>query len=118
MKGPASWAAGVRRGFAAGVAKMGATLGVFVPPILKSELGIPIVLGAMVGVNVLGFLVTAILAHGGPEGGGPVKGLFSQASKGGVMIQQDFLDIFRLPPGKKVRLKDHDTGWAQTKELK
>jgi len=34
------------------------------------------------------------------------------------MIHQDFLDIFRLKPGKKVRLKDHDTGWAQTKELK
>jgi PPK2 family polyphosphate:nucleotide phosphotransferase len=34
------------------------------------------------------------------------------------MIRQDFVDIFRLQPGKKVRLKDHDTGWAQTKELK
>jgi hypothetical protein len=34
------------------------------------------------------------------------------------MIQQDILDIFRLKSGKKVRLKDHDTGWAQTKELK
>jgi polyphosphate kinase 2 (PPK2 family) len=34
------------------------------------------------------------------------------------MIAQDILDIFRLKPGKKVRLKDHDTGWAQTKELK
>jgi PPK2 family polyphosphate:nucleotide phosphotransferase len=34
------------------------------------------------------------------------------------MIQQDILDLFRLQPGKKVRLKDHDTGWAQTKELK
>src|SRR5215471_16366581 len=26
------------------------------------------------------------------------------------MIRQDILDIFRLKPGKKVRLKDHDTG--------
>src|SRR5262245_796845 len=34
------------------------------------------------------------------------------------MISQDILDRFRLKPGKKVRLKDHDTGWAQTKELK
>jgi PPK2 family polyphosphate:nucleotide phosphotransferase len=42
----------------------------------------------------------------------------SQVSKGGVMISQEYLDIFRLQPGKKVRLKDHDTGWAQTKELK
>jgi hypothetical protein len=30
------------------------------------------------------------------------------------MIRQDILDLFRLKPGKKVRLKDHDTGWAQT----
>jgi PPK2 family polyphosphate:nucleotide phosphotransferase len=34
------------------------------------------------------------------------------------MIRQDILDRFRLQPGKKVQLKDHDTGWAQTKELK
>jgi len=34
------------------------------------------------------------------------------------MIRQDILNLFRLQPGKKVRLKDHDTGWAQTKELK
>src|SRR5262245_57724542 len=34
------------------------------------------------------------------------------------MIRQDILDLFRLKPGKQLRLKDHDTGWAQTKELK
>jgi PPK2 family polyphosphate:nucleotide phosphotransferase len=34
------------------------------------------------------------------------------------MIQQDIIDLFQLKPGKKVRLKDHDTGWAQTEELK
>jgi PPK2 family polyphosphate:nucleotide phosphotransferase len=34
------------------------------------------------------------------------------------MIAQDILNLFRLKPGKKVRLKDHDTGWAQTKEMK
>ena len=34
------------------------------------------------------------------------------------MIRQDILDLFRLKPGKKVQLKDHDTGWAQTEELK
>jgi PPK2 family polyphosphate:nucleotide phosphotransferase len=34
------------------------------------------------------------------------------------MIRQDILNLFRLQPGKKVRLKDHDTGWAQTKEFK
>jgi PPK2 family polyphosphate:nucleotide phosphotransferase len=34
------------------------------------------------------------------------------------VISQDILECFRLQPGKKVRLNDHDTGWAQTKELK
>src|SRR5436190_9373832 len=34
------------------------------------------------------------------------------------MIQQDILDRFRVEPGKRLRLKDHDTGWAQSKELK
>ena len=34
------------------------------------------------------------------------------------MIQPELIDLLRVPPGKKLRLKDHDTGWAQTKELK
>jgi PPK2 family polyphosphate:nucleotide phosphotransferase len=34
------------------------------------------------------------------------------------MIQKEIIDLFRVTPGKDVRLKDHDTGWAQTKELK
>src|SRR5262249_46464218 len=34
------------------------------------------------------------------------------------MIVQDILDRFRVPPGQKVKLKDYDTGRAQTKELK
>src|SRR5262245_38128735 len=34
------------------------------------------------------------------------------------MIQKEIIDLFRVPPGKDVRLKDLDTGWAQTKELK
>jgi len=34
------------------------------------------------------------------------------------MITQDIIDRFRVTPGKKFHLKDHDTGWAQTKELK
>jgi PPK2 family polyphosphate:nucleotide phosphotransferase len=34
------------------------------------------------------------------------------------MIQHDLIDHLLLKPGKQVRLKDHDTGWAQTKELK
>ncbi len=34
------------------------------------------------------------------------------------MIRKDIIDLFRVAPGKKFRLKDHDTGWAQTKEMK
>ena len=34
------------------------------------------------------------------------------------MIRQALMERFRIPPGKKVRLGDHDPGWAQTKELK
>ena len=34
------------------------------------------------------------------------------------MIAPELIDLIKLKPGKKVRLKDHDTGWAQTKELK
>jgi PPK2 family polyphosphate:nucleotide phosphotransferase len=34
------------------------------------------------------------------------------------MIREDLLDLLRVKPGKKVRLKDFDTGWAQTDELK
>src|SRR5438874_4087482 len=34
------------------------------------------------------------------------------------MIQPEIIDLLRVKPDKKVRLKDHDTGWAQTKELK
>lgn len=33
------------------------------------------------------------------------------------MIRQDILDLFRVPPGKKVKLKDYHTGWDQTDEL-
>jgi PPK2 family polyphosphate:nucleotide phosphotransferase len=34
------------------------------------------------------------------------------------MIRPDIIDLFRVKPGKRLRLKDHDTGWAQTEELK
>lgn len=34
------------------------------------------------------------------------------------MLRRDTIDQLRVPPGKKVRLKDYDPGWAQTKELK
>jgi PPK2 family polyphosphate:nucleotide phosphotransferase len=33
------------------------------------------------------------------------------------MINEEIIEFFRVPPGKKVRLKDYDTGWAQTEEL-
>jgi PPK2 family polyphosphate:nucleotide phosphotransferase len=33
-------------------------------------------------------------------------------------FRQELLDLFRVSPGKKVRLKDYDPGWAQTLELK
>jgi PPK2 family polyphosphate:nucleotide phosphotransferase len=34
------------------------------------------------------------------------------------MIPQSIVDHLRVEAGEKFRLKDHDTGWAQTKELK
>jgi len=34
------------------------------------------------------------------------------------VIRPDLIDRFRVPPGRKLRLKNHDPGWAQTKEMK
>ena len=34
------------------------------------------------------------------------------------MIRKELIKQFRVEPGTKVRLKDYDTGWAQTKELR
>jgi putative MFS transporter len=50
-------------GFAAGVAKLGATLGVFVLPILKGTFGVPAVLGMMAVVSLLGLAVTLALSR-------------------------------------------------------
>jgi cation transport ATPase-like protein len=50
-------------GFAAGVAKIGATLGVFVLPILKGTFGVPAVLGMMAAVSVLGLVVTVVFGR-------------------------------------------------------
>jgi MFS transporter, putative metabolite transport protein len=50
-------------GFAAGVAKLGATFGVFVLPILKGKFGVPAVLGMVAAVSVLGLVVTLILGR-------------------------------------------------------
>ncbi|HEY3659971.1 MAG TPA: MFS transporter, partial [Candidatus Udaeobacter sp.] len=48
-------------GFAAGVAKLGATFGVFLLPILKQKFGVPIVLGIISAVSLLGLFATLIL---------------------------------------------------------
>src|SRR4029450_9529991 len=50
-------------GFAAGVAKLGATLGVFVLPILKGKFGVPAVLGMVAAVSALGLVITLIFGH-------------------------------------------------------
>jgi|SRR5215469_1505649 len=44
-------------GLAARVAKIGATLGVFVLPVLKGSFGVPAVLGTMAVVSILGLIV-------------------------------------------------------------
>ena len=50
-------------GFAAGVAKIGATLGVFLLPILKGKFGVPAVLGMVAAVSVLGLIVTLVFGR-------------------------------------------------------
>jgi PPK2 family polyphosphate:nucleotide phosphotransferase len=35
-----------------------------------------------------------------------------------TIIRKDVIDLLRVTSGKKAKLKDRDTGWAQTKELK
>lgn len=50
-------------GFAASVAKIGATLGVFVLPMLKGKFGLSAVLGMVVGVSILGLVVTLIFGR-------------------------------------------------------
>jgi len=50
-------------GFAASVAKIGATVGVFVLPILKGKFGVPAVLGMVAAVSVLGLVITLVLGR-------------------------------------------------------
>jgi len=50
-------------GFAASMAKIGATLGVFVLPILKGKFGVPAVLEMVMVVSVLGLIVTLIFGR-------------------------------------------------------
>jgi MFS family permease len=52
---------GTAGGFAAGVAKLGATLGVFLLPILKERFGVSNVLGIVSAVSLLGLIVTLSL---------------------------------------------------------
>ncbi len=54
---------GTAGGFAAGVAKLGATFGVFLLPILKGKFGVPSVLGIVSAVSLLGLVVTLILGR-------------------------------------------------------
>ena len=54
---------GTASGFAAGAAKLGATLGVFLLPIVKEKFGVPTVLGIVSAVSLLGLVVTLILGH-------------------------------------------------------
>jgi len=58
---------GTAGGFAAGVAKLGATLGVFCLPILKQKFGVPTVLGIVSAVSLLGLLVTLALRREDPH---------------------------------------------------
>jgi MFS transporter, putative metabolite transport protein len=48
-------------GFAAAVAKLGATLSVFLLPIIKADFGVPAVLVLMAAVSLLGAATTAVL---------------------------------------------------------
>ena len=50
-------------GFAAGVAKIGATFGVFVLPIIKGKFGVPAVLGMVAAVSFLGLAVTLVFGR-------------------------------------------------------
>jgi len=34
------------------------------------------------------------------------------------MNKQKYIDLVRVEPGKKIHLKDYDTGWVQTEEFK
>ena len=52
---------GTAGGFAAAVAKLGATLGIFLLPILKEKFGVPSVLGLVSVVSLLDLVVTLIL---------------------------------------------------------
>lgn len=47
-------------GFAAGAAKLGAALGIFLLPVLRVQLGVPMLLALLAGVCVLGLVITLV----------------------------------------------------------
>jgi MFS transporter, putative metabolite transport protein len=54
---------GTAAGFAASAAKVGATFGVFLLPIVKGKFGVPSVLGIVAAVSVLGLIVTLLFGR-------------------------------------------------------
>jgi hypothetical protein len=40
------------------------------------------------------------------------------AARATIMIRKDIIELFRVPPGEKILLRDYNPGWAQTKEMK
>jgi hypothetical protein len=50
-------------GFAASMAKLGATIGVFALPIVKGKFGVPAVLGMVMAVSALGLIVTLVFGR-------------------------------------------------------
>jgi MFS transporter, putative metabolite transport protein len=64
---------GTASGFAAGIAKLGATLGVFLLPIFKQKFGIQAVLGIVSGVSLLGLIITFALRRN--DTNSPVVGI-------------------------------------------
>jgi MFS family permease len=66
-------------GFAAAVAKVGATLGVFLLPILKERFGVSSVLGIVSAVSLLGLIVTLCLRR--EDTPSPLFGIVESAGK-------------------------------------
>jgi nitrate/nitrite transporter NarK len=70
---------GTAGGFAAGIAKLGATLGVFLLPILKEKFGVPSVLGIVSAVSLLGLIVTLALRREDTDS--PLFGIVERGGK-------------------------------------
>jgi predicted MFS family arabinose efflux permease len=70
---------GTAGGFAAGVAKLGATLGVFLLPILKQKFGVQSVLGILSAVSLLGLVITFALRREDTDA--PLFGIVEMSGK-------------------------------------